>query len=839
MSLYNDLNSVLTPYANKIKQNEANVRLALSLEGGGAPIVVSNTSAMTDMEQIYVLATDGKWYYHNGTAWTAGGEYGAVATDTTLTQAGIPADAKTVGDAINAVTSDVEEVQDALEHLDVETDPTLSIDGKPADAKVTGDRISNLESGLASQSLDLTWVQGSIATNNGTDSSDNIKCRTVAMHEYSQLITVEPKAGIKFSWRLYGNSGNFISSSDWISEKTQLKFEEGQKVRFVCGRINGNKLSPEDVSGEIDFTISSLIDDTLSIRGKAADAKKTGDKFKALEWTDSLKYKNVSPIWTIGAINTQTGENTTSTNTLRTNEFFEADGARITLNTQNNVVYALRYYDANKNFVSSDSEVRSEDMNLADIISVDTRIVFFRIIARYKNASAIDSEAKVIISGSITIQLKFDIQNDIKKLCVEPEVTPFNSMLGNISIKAAKTIYFSDGTAPIIDWYLLVDKDGRFYKSKDLVSKTYLFSFDPPSGAWANWSAGIMANNDIIFVRDAESLKTPNGRLNDANRVNPACYLAAENYSSRHVIDFGTNLRPCGWLTNVGYLVLPNGNSVFCEYTRGTVKTANVWVVNGDVTDPSSWSTKWSANIIDDTGVTAPGIKHCHEMQYDFYTGVLYFGTGDSPQGSYNYYSIDNGQTWTLLYGPDKDKCRRLTYVFTENKVYWASDSYEPAYHHFFIADRTAGGIVDIENAQSIQLQSDNGQACYGCVYLKSLNTIVLMDRCDLNKKIFYWYCYDIDSAEIKLIGTIKSPDENVHNLGFRAKFIDWYPDGDSITIGFPHTAAAIAIDTNQNALCGNLGGASGDGSTRINNLKIFICKNNGAYSYKASTIWC
>ena len=102
MSLYNDLNSVLTPYANKIKQNEIDIRTAMSLSGG-APIVVGSTSAMTDTDQIYVLSTDGNWYYHNGTAWTVGGEYGAVATDTTLTQSGAPADAKAAGDRIGAV----------------------------------------------------------------------------------------------------------------------------------------------------------------------------------------------------------------------------------------------------------------------------------------------------------------------------------------------------------------------------------------------------------------------------------------------------------------------------------------------------------------------------------------------------------------------------------------------------------------------------------------------------------------------------------------------------------------------------------------------------------------
>ena len=75
----------------------------------GAPIVVSSTSAMADTNQIYVLSTDRKWYYHNGTTWVSGGTYGAVATDTTLTQSGAPADAKVVGDEIADLKSDLKE----------------------------------------------------------------------------------------------------------------------------------------------------------------------------------------------------------------------------------------------------------------------------------------------------------------------------------------------------------------------------------------------------------------------------------------------------------------------------------------------------------------------------------------------------------------------------------------------------------------------------------------------------------------------------------------------------------------------------------------------------------
>ena len=39
------------------------------------PLVASSISDMTDTSRIYVLTTNGNWYYHNGTAWTVGGVY--------------------------------------------------------------------------------------------------------------------------------------------------------------------------------------------------------------------------------------------------------------------------------------------------------------------------------------------------------------------------------------------------------------------------------------------------------------------------------------------------------------------------------------------------------------------------------------------------------------------------------------------------------------------------------------------------------------------------------------------------------------------------------------------
>lgn len=85
-----------------------------ALQGAvGSPLVAATASAMTDTSKIYVYTgsetgyTNGNWYYYNGSAWVSGGVYNAVAinTDTTLSVAGMAADAKATGDGLNDLKS--------------------------------------------------------------------------------------------------------------------------------------------------------------------------------------------------------------------------------------------------------------------------------------------------------------------------------------------------------------------------------------------------------------------------------------------------------------------------------------------------------------------------------------------------------------------------------------------------------------------------------------------------------------------------------------------------------------------------------------------------------------
>ena len=81
----------------------------------GSPLVANTAEEMTNINKVYVYTgsetgyTAGHWYYFDGTAWTDGGVYNAVAvqTDKTLTVPDMPADAKKTGDEIEGLKEEL------------------------------------------------------------------------------------------------------------------------------------------------------------------------------------------------------------------------------------------------------------------------------------------------------------------------------------------------------------------------------------------------------------------------------------------------------------------------------------------------------------------------------------------------------------------------------------------------------------------------------------------------------------------------------------------------------------------------------------------------------------
>ena len=69
------INQNIDNFENNINSTVADIQSQVDGLASGSPLVASNTSDMTDTTKIYVNTTDGKWYYYDGTDWTAGGTY--------------------------------------------------------------------------------------------------------------------------------------------------------------------------------------------------------------------------------------------------------------------------------------------------------------------------------------------------------------------------------------------------------------------------------------------------------------------------------------------------------------------------------------------------------------------------------------------------------------------------------------------------------------------------------------------------------------------------------------------------------------------------------------------
>ena len=63
------------PYFENINTELRELNTKVNSLNDNSPAVVTNVSQMTDHSKIYVLTTDGNWYYWNGSVWTVGGAY--------------------------------------------------------------------------------------------------------------------------------------------------------------------------------------------------------------------------------------------------------------------------------------------------------------------------------------------------------------------------------------------------------------------------------------------------------------------------------------------------------------------------------------------------------------------------------------------------------------------------------------------------------------------------------------------------------------------------------------------------------------------------------------------
>lgn len=355
----------------------------------------------------------------------------------------------------------------------------------------------------------------------------------------------------------------------------------------------------------------------------------------------------------------------------------------------------------------------------------------------------------------------------------------------NLSVAAAKEHHYTDGTQKVIEWYLLSDIAGNFFYSKDLNNVRFLFRFEE----FEKYSFGITSDGDIVACQLAETLdKLPDapstsgdGTQDDDRRTNPYCWLASEGWAVEHIVDFGTGLKPCGWSENIGWLSL-NDKAMFCEYTRTTVATTNVWAIVGSPVDASNWSylTSMQRAVISGEGSAADEVKHYHAICQDPFTGIIYTSTGDTGTSPMIYYSKDNGASFAkIAETPNARKFRSLNITFTKDYAIWGSDQFSPSENNtlYNYAQRVGAdnpdmaGVIDAESISEVTLDNPAYVAYYGQTYYVNEGLIVMLPRLDnasTSEKTLKMHAINANNpAEHKEIGTISGKG----NPGFRTRY--------------------------------------------------------------------
>ena len=429
----------------------------------GAPIVVANASAMTDTDQIYVLSTDGMWYYHNGSAWVAGGTYGAVATDITLTKTGSAADAKKVGDEFTQLKNQIQ-----LEQKNTYVVPTSYT------------YIVNAGS----------WTMGSgVRPSDGTNQTTDKQCRTTYNTIKGRtLLYIDDPAYDFVIWEYRDTS---VSSA--VFSPTNMAFvdypiiiteeQEATKFRLGVRRKDNAVITSADITTLTTAVKTFLLtDDTLTIKGSPADAKKVGEELTDVKARASnlekfqsdaenaikgaLLSEANSALWEIGSFNSATGTEYPSetSKALRTKTKMQNLCA---VKTTTDYMFGLYAWAEDGIYIGTLQENGTYSATsphyMTEIVLDPTNGNSYRLLLKKANGSAFEDATAggdVIISTSLPYKNKQDIediQQDIED--IQQEIAP---ILFPADGKKPDAVSFYESFDELADWETITE--GQFFE---------------------------------------------------------------------------------------------------------------------------------------------------------------------------------------------------------------------------------------------------------------------------------------------------------------------------------------------------------------------------------------
>ena len=498
-SLYEQLVNSVTTTTNRLQDRVANVENVIQGLAGGAPIVVASTSGMTDTAQIYVLSTDGMWYYHNGATWVAGGEYGGVANGSVTTDKlanGAVTTAKIADGAVTAgkIASGVVPPVDA----------TLTQAGAIADAKAVGDRLAIAE-GLREVLADTvtagggtaylgTWAQGSI-TATGAPSTHSRRIRTEFIQVFRGCL-IHIQDGYSFKVHAYSapNTAGYEGAvTDFISG--EYFADAGHNyIKVVVMKDDDTAITPEDTSGYVDITVYGLTDNTLTIRNMPADALYTGRSISNLASNTLYDVGYRFSAWVVGSgINISTGAVISSSKLARSSVFLPKARAAVLL-TNSNYMIAVSTYSATSaraaNHIASYGWCGS-----GVVIPIDQRAASFVFQVKRVDGEAITTDDVTALSTDVIIYRPTDTSLSFENTAADAKA------VGD-SIASIRAAVLDTGT-----FYSIPDNDLGISKTVDELTSTELFGlYDALVSAYPDYvtkntlTSGSFENYEYVFT---------------------------------------------------------------------------------------------------------------------------------------------------------------------------------------------------------------------------------------------------------------------------------------------------------------------------------------------------
>ena len=675
---------------------------------------------------------------------------------------------------------------------------------------------------------------GTIKDTNGEEVGLTTRIRSIGFYEKGEKkILVKNLNPIlyKYTLRIYNDSGNFIYyPAQWYNENFYLEDIIGNynfsKFKILIAKADDSEILNEEIAPIAD----SIELNTVSY----IDLKETISKVENnIDFLTTITNKIELNV-VIGAISNSDGIESGLNTRAYCSNYVDVK-KNIYISVPEDLRFSLRYYDESATFISGDKDWRSGNFNLS---KGDNAFSKLRIVFKTVNDDVIDADKVNYIKNNCIVEYKSllkDICNkkDIKyDFSISSVVNPYCDISRKtpqyLTLCAVKENIMEGQQTKTVGWLYRdnVEPYNFYYASGNADNIIPIFKWKKEIthdglSLPINYSFSITNEGDIICVYRGENVLS-----NIGNRQNPIVYQH-ENYENPILIDFGSDEPPTSWLQNSGCCSI-DGIFYFCEYTRVYHKKAYIWKVEAPYTSRSNWKIVKEFSVSGDWNV---GFKHCHMVDVDPYSNLLYASTGDDDNASKIIYSRDDGTTWSELATGEK-YCRQLNFIWCEDYVYWATDSGKTDKHFFFRAKRKVTGEIDMSTVEDLyKFPNSSAQpATYHVCLIENPNGILILDRCDSkNTEIMKVYFWDIENNTMRVIGTIEPAGEGF--TGFRCEAVNHYQSytDDRIICGFSYFPNQIKIFDNViTSNVNSITGAVEDDSTnefKVNNIAISVRK--------------